>query len=248
MRFPELSIILRKMGATILTYPSAFTKDTGQVHWEVLLKARAIENQCYVIAAAQYGRHNDTRISFGQAMVICALLQIVHTITLTFDFQIVDPWGKIIAECPKYAPETETNESVAVATIDSSLIAKIRQDMPVFEHRRDDLYELSTSASITREKKSNFLFGNNIISSSTVFLSTDLSFAFTNLRCVVPGHVLVSPIRKAKRLQDLMPEEVSDLFKTVVKVQKLVEEAYSAQSSCVCVQDGKDAGQTVPVS
>lgn len=69
MRFPELSIIQRQQGSAILTYPSAFTKVTGALHWEVLLRARAIETQCYVIAAAQYGRHNEKRLSWGQAMV-----------------------------------------------------------------------------------------------------------------------------------------------------------------------------------
>lgn len=57
------------MGAEILTFPSAFTHATGEAHWEVLLRARAIENQCYVIAAAQYGKHNDKRVSHGHALV-----------------------------------------------------------------------------------------------------------------------------------------------------------------------------------
>ncbi|XP_011061723.1 PREDICTED: nitrilase and fragile histidine triad fusion protein NitFhit isoform X5 [Acromyrmex echinatior] len=70
MRFPELSIILRNMGAQILTYPSAFTYETGAAHWEVMLRARAIENQCYVIAAAQTGAHNQKRKSWGHAMVM----------------------------------------------------------------------------------------------------------------------------------------------------------------------------------
>ncbi|XP_025996915.1 nitrilase and fragile histidine triad fusion protein NitFhit isoform X5 [Solenopsis invicta] len=61
MRFPELSLTLRNMGAQILTYPSAFTYQTGAAHWEVLLRARAIENQCYVVAAAQTGAHNKKR-------------------------------------------------------------------------------------------------------------------------------------------------------------------------------------------
>ena len=69
IRFPELSIILRNMGAQILTYPSAFTYETGAAHWEVMLRARAIENQCYVIAAAQTGTHNKKRMSWGHAMV-----------------------------------------------------------------------------------------------------------------------------------------------------------------------------------
>lgn len=68
MRFPELSFCLRNMGAQILTFPSAFTYQTGAAHWEVLLRARAIETQCYVIAAAQIGTHNKKRVSWGHAM------------------------------------------------------------------------------------------------------------------------------------------------------------------------------------
>ena len=93
LRFPELSIWNRKKGADILTFPAAFTVPTGLAHWEVsmsvflvivffkvLLRARAIENQCYVIAAAQTGKHNDKRMSYGHAM-------------------IVDPWGAVVAQC-----------------------------------------------------------------------------------------------------------------------------------------------------
>lgn len=69
VRFPQLSTILRKFGAEILTYPSVFTVPTGQAHWEVLLRARAIENQCYVVAAAQVGQHNHKRSSYGHSMV-----------------------------------------------------------------------------------------------------------------------------------------------------------------------------------
>ena len=71
LRFPELSLSLRRRGANILTFPSAFTVPTGAAgHWSALLKARAIENQCYVIAAAQSGRHNSKRSSYGHACII----------------------------------------------------------------------------------------------------------------------------------------------------------------------------------
>lgn len=70
LRFPELSLCLRAQGADILTYPSAFTFATGASHWEPLLRARAIESQCYVVAAAQSGMHNEKRSSWGHAMVI----------------------------------------------------------------------------------------------------------------------------------------------------------------------------------
>jgi deaminated glutathione amidase len=69
MRFPEASLILRKCGAELLTYPSAFAYSTGKAHWEILLRARAIENQCFVVAAAQIGFHNAKRQSWGHATV-----------------------------------------------------------------------------------------------------------------------------------------------------------------------------------
>ncbi|EHB13648.1 Nitrilase-like protein 1 [Heterocephalus glaber] len=80
IRFPELSLALAQAGAEILTYPSAFGPITGPAHWEVLLRARAIETQCYVVAAAQCGRHHAKRASHGHSMV-------------------VDPWGTVVARC-----------------------------------------------------------------------------------------------------------------------------------------------------
>lgn len=77
VRFTQLSTLLTKMGAHILTYPSVFTVHTGQAHWEVLLRARAIENQCYVIAAAQVGKHNEKRSSYGYSMVHLEFLNIL---------------------------------------------------------------------------------------------------------------------------------------------------------------------------
>ncbi|XP_019695809.1 deaminated glutathione amidase [Harpegnathos saltator] len=114
MRFPELSLILRNMGAQILTYPSAFTYQTGAAHWEVMLRARAIENQCYVVAAAQTGAHNKKRVSWGHAM-------------------IVDPWGAVVAQCAE-------KTGIATAEIDLELLEKVRKNMPCEEHRRTDLY------------------------------------------------------------------------------------------------------------
>ena len=69
LRFPEFSLSLAHKGAQILTYPSAFTVPTGMAHWETLLRCRAIETQCYVVAAAQTGSHNVKRSSYGHAMV-----------------------------------------------------------------------------------------------------------------------------------------------------------------------------------
>lgn len=114
MRFPELSLSLRNMGVEILTYPSAFTYQTGAAHWEILLRARAIETQCYVIAAAQTGTHNKKRVSWGHAMII-------------------DPWGTIVAQCSE-------KTDMVLAEIDLNLLKQIRQNMPCENHRRTDVY------------------------------------------------------------------------------------------------------------
>jgi predicted amidohydrolase len=116
LRFPEYSQRLRQDGAEILAYPSAFTVKTGQAHWEVLLRARAIETQCYVVAAAHAGQHNEKRASYGHAMV-------------------VDPWGTIVATC-----QDNTNEpTLCYASIDLEYLESIRTAMPVSQHRRHNL-------------------------------------------------------------------------------------------------------------
>jgi predicted amidohydrolase len=116
LRFPELYAALRRRGgAHTLLVPSAFTVTTGRAHWELLLRARAVETQCYVVAAAQVGRHNGKRESFGRAM-------------------IVDPWGTIVAECEAGAV------GVAVAEIDLALVEGTRAKMPVASHARPDLF------------------------------------------------------------------------------------------------------------
>ncbi|VEN49991.1 unnamed protein product [Callosobruchus maculatus] len=228
LRFPELAILQTKLGAQILTYPSAFTHSTGEAHWEVLLRARAIENQCYVIAAAQYGKHNSKRKSYGQAM-------------------IVDPWGKVLAECPKYTGDVDTNESIAIADIDIDYLKKVRQEMPVQQHRRNDIYDLSivNCEQTSIDDSETYKFADKVIPGSTVFLRSKYCYAFTNIRCVVPGHVLIATYRPASRLVDLTQHEIADLFQTAVKVQRKMETEHKATSSTVCVQDGPFAGQTV---
>lgn len=233
LRFPELALIQRQLGAEILTYPSAFTSLTGAAHWEILLRARAVENQCFVVAAAQYGFHNAKRSSFGQAMV-------------------VDPWGKILAQCQSFPPADAYNlpkidESCAIATIDLDVLKRVRSEMPLEQHRRHDLYRLQlTENKMSIDDNSNFNFADKIISGHTVFYLTTLSYAFTNIRCVVPGHVLVSSRKVAKRLENLSQPEVADLFETAVLVQKVMEQIHGTQSSTIVVQDGIHAGQTVP--
>lgn len=146
-----MSTSLRLLGADILTYPSAFTDKTGEAHWEPLLRARAIETQCYVVAAAQAGPHHAGRISHGRAM-------------------IVGPWGNIEAELPSYCPGYVEEGCVAAARIDLGLVEKSRCSMPVFSHRRPDIYARD------------MMFANKTIPSATIFYRTALSFAFTNIR------------------------------------------------------------------
>lgn len=125
----------KNLGAQILTYPSVFTVPTGQAHWysiinqfkfdqfkvinnnlrEILLRARAIETQSYVIASAQVGQHNAKRSSYGHAMV-------------------VDPWGKIIANCEEETP------CFKIAEIDLDYLDDIRNRIPLHNSFRSDLY------------------------------------------------------------------------------------------------------------
>lgn len=113
LRFPEMFARLRyELGCEVMLVPSAFTKPTGQAHWETLLRARAIETQSYVVAAAQAGTHSEGRASHGHAMV-------------------VDPWGKVVAELD--GEET----GIAVADVDLGYLKDVRSRIPVETHRRD---------------------------------------------------------------------------------------------------------------
>ncbi|KAL2043332.1 hypothetical protein N7G274_003638 [Stereocaulon virgatum] len=112
LRFPTLSTRIRDLGAQILTYPSAFTVPTGKVHWETLLKARAIETQSYVIAAAQVGNHNGKRVSYGHGI-------------------IVDPWGKIICELGGVEEwkASQGEPVIGVGEVDLEEMEKVRREM-----------------------------------------------------------------------------------------------------------------------
>ncbi|XP_005187821.2 nitrilase and fragile histidine triad fusion protein NitFhit [Musca domestica] len=222
MRFAESSLILRKQGAEILTYPSAFSYPTGKAHWEILLRARAIENQCFVLAPAQIGYHNDKRRSWGHAMA-------------------VNPWGKILADLGD-----KDDLKVGIVEIDLATIEPIRASMPCFNHRRDDIYSLTAYGSGTTEPLEDRTFAKNVINKDTIFFETPYCFAFTNLCCVVEGHVLVSTKRSVPRLNALNSAEMSDLFNTVCRVQRMLESIYHTTAATVTVQDGADAGQTVP--
>lgn len=110
LRFPELYLNLAQQGAQMLAVPAAFTAVTGDAHWSTLLRARAIENQCYVLAANQTGHHEDGRETFGHS-------------------QIIDPWGRVLSE-------VESGEGVALAEVDLIELAKVRSNMPVMQHRK----------------------------------------------------------------------------------------------------------------
>jgi predicted amidohydrolase len=110
LRFPELYRELAAKGADLIFVPSAFTAFTGQAHWEPLLRARAIENQVYVIAPDQFGKSPKSFETHGYSMII-------------------DPWGKVIAELPD-------GPGVITAEIDLDYLAKIRGELPALKHRR----------------------------------------------------------------------------------------------------------------
>ncbi len=110
LRFPELYRRLVDLGAIALAIPAAFTLTTGKDHWHVLLRARAIEAQCYVLAAAQVGVHYGTRASYGHAL-------------------ICDPWGVVVAEHGE-------GTGIAVATIDPAVVTRVRAQVPSLAHRR----------------------------------------------------------------------------------------------------------------
>jgi predicted amidohydrolase len=107
LRFPEL---FRQLGQVdLIVIPSAFTETTGQAHWELLLRTRAVENQCYVLAPAQGGRHPNGRMTYGNSMVI-------------------DPWGDVLARLDKGA-------GIAAADLDPARIAEVRAMLPALTHR-----------------------------------------------------------------------------------------------------------------
>jgi predicted amidohydrolase len=110
LRFPELYRRMADAGARFITVPSAFAPQTGRDHWEVLLRARAIENQCFVLAPAQWGRHSEQRSSHGRALV-------------------VDPWGLVLAQAPD-------RPSVVLAECDTAHQDRIRTALPALRHRR----------------------------------------------------------------------------------------------------------------
>lgn len=121
LRFPHLYRALAKAGADFLAIPSAFTQKTGEAHWHILLRARAIETGCFVFAAAQTGRHESGRETYGHSLVI-------------------SPWGEVLADAGAH-------RSVTVVDIKSSQVAEARQRIPSLQHDRS--FEVVHAAPIT---------------------------------------------------------------------------------------------------
>ncbi|GAW90977.1 carbon-nitrogen hydrolase family protein [Calderihabitans maritimus] len=115
LRFPELYRIMALEGAEMIFVPAAFTMHTGKDHWEPLLRARAIENQCYIIAPGQTGK-KKTYTTYGKSM-------------------IVDPWGNVLGLAPE-------GESVVVAEIDLNYLRRVREQIPSLKNRRPDIYQV----------------------------------------------------------------------------------------------------------
>jgi deaminated glutathione amidase len=113
VRFPELYRHLSTPPCDLVCVPSSFTYTTGQAHWELLLRARAVENQCYVIAPAQGGTHDNGRRTWGRSMV-------------------VDPWGEVLAAL-------DEGEGVVLGEVDRARIDAVRAQLPALKHRRADL-------------------------------------------------------------------------------------------------------------
>jgi predicted amidohydrolase len=115
VRFPELYRLLALRGAEILTVPAAFTLQTGKDHWEILLRARAVENQAFVVAPAQWGHKANGRWTYGRSM-------------------IVDPWGTVLATCPD-------RDGYALATLDLDYLDRFRTEFPALANRRPEAYD-----------------------------------------------------------------------------------------------------------
>ena len=114
LRFPELYRMLALRGAEVLTVPAAFTLQTGKDHWELLLRARAVENQAFVVAPAQWGQKADGRWTYGRSM-------------------IVDPWGTVLATCPD-------RDDFALVTLNLDYLDLFRRDFPALANRRPEVY------------------------------------------------------------------------------------------------------------
>jgi deaminated glutathione amidase len=116
LRFPELYRGLAEQGVQVILVPAAFTLQTGRDHWELLLRSRAVENLCWVVAAAQWGPHPPNSVCYGRSMII-------------------NPWGLVVAQAPD-------GVSTVVADIDLEMVHRTRKTFPALDHRRKDLFHI----------------------------------------------------------------------------------------------------------
>jgi predicted amidohydrolase len=123
LRFPELFRILAIKGATVITLPAAFTKITGEAHWEILIRARAIENQVFMVAAGQVGMHPENKESYGHSM-------------------IVDPWGEVLAQVGEDGP------GYCSADLDFTRQAEVRDKLPSLANRQAAAYAWPEEAAV----------------------------------------------------------------------------------------------------
>lgn len=116
LRFPELYRALVDRGATLIAVPAAFTVPTGEAHWHVLLRARAIETGCHIVAAAQCGQHADGRATYGHSLA-------------------VDPWGAVLADAARTDEASEKGYSLAIVPIEAAVVTKARAAIPLSRSR-----------------------------------------------------------------------------------------------------------------
>lgn len=152
---------------------------------------------------------------------------------------VVSPWGDILARC------TEELE-VQFVEIDLKKIEKVERNMPCFSHRRPDVYSIDFKVQNEYAPASaDFVFEKYPIDPRTIFYETENCVAFTNIRCVVPGHVLIATKRLISRVEDMTEAETRELFAAACKISKVLDNYHDAKSTTITVQDGEFAGQTV---
>lgn len=119
LRFPELFRKLALKGAEIIVVPAAFLSKTGQYHWETLLRARAIENQVFIVATGQVGSHSPSRHTYGGSVII-------------------DPWGNVLARAKTNTKDrmTKSKGEIITATLDAKILESVRRDMPCLKHTK----------------------------------------------------------------------------------------------------------------
>ncbi|CAI4034303.1 hypothetical protein SMKI_10G0900 [Saccharomyces mikatae IFO 1815] len=135
IRFPELSLKLRSMGAEILCFPSAFTTKTGEAHWELLGRARAVDTQCFVLMPGQDGVHDLSDPTWEMHHHVSAPSKSVKRESWGHSM-VIDPWGKIIAQ----ANPSTVEPQIIFADLNLESLQKIRNKMPLWNQRRDDLF------------------------------------------------------------------------------------------------------------